>query len=145
MTTDDEVTSSNATGLFKVKTDLRGIIRPDHLIFSDLDSGFTVIVAEGVGGTMEPKKRFVLTFPRKDSYVTSDARDLVEVKYDDWSDMYDFQYSVESGSVTVSYEESPRATIGMFNLVMKIIPGNVPPGPERLKISGFFLLNEKPA
>ncbi|VVO00616.1 hypothetical protein PS718_02629 [Pseudomonas fluorescens] len=131
---------SVTSGTFEVKTDNRGNLRADVLSFADLGSGFKVAVKEGVGGVMEPKKYFELGFPEKSLSATYDVKQLSVATYKDWSEIHSYDYVAKSGSVTVSYTDSPRKTEGKFDLVMKLQGNPNPPGPEELKVSGTFNL-----
>jgi hypothetical protein len=140
MKTDTEVVVANATGLFEVETDQLGSMRADIVTLDDTTYGFSVFGRQGVGGNMEPKKQLLLTFPKRESFLIYDAKDLLDVKYIDYSESHYFEYVVESGSFAVSYTESPRKATGLFSMDMKLKGSPVPPGPERLKVKGFFHL-----
>jgi len=131
---------SVTSGTFEVKTDRRGNLRADVLTFADSGSGFKVAVKEGVGGVMEPKKYFELEFPGKSPSATYDVKQLSVAKFSDWSEIHAYDYVAKSGSVTVTYTDSPRKTEGTFNLVMELQGNPNPPGPKELKVTGAFSL-----
>ena len=143
MKTDTEVVKANATGLFEVETDQLGSMRADVCTLDDTTFGFSVSVRQGLGGNMEPKKLLLLTFPKRELFSIYDAKDLLDVMYMDYSESYHFEYVVESGSFAVSYTESPRKATGLFSMDMTLKGSPVPPGPQRLKVTGFFHLKSE--
>jgi hypothetical protein len=128
----------NTKGTFEVKTDLGGALRADTISFKPAGYGFEVSVAEGRGGHMEPKKYFRLVFPKRDSG-TYKAQVLEGTKLLDYSEIHSYEYVPVSGSVKVTYVDSPERTQGDFTMEMRNIGD--PFGPPVLKVEGFFDLN----
>ncbi|MFJ2710605.1 hypothetical protein ACIOZM_06910 [Pseudomonas sp. NPDC087346] len=125
----------NTEGTFKVKTDPGGALRADTISFKTAGYGFEVSVAEGRGGNMEPKKYFRLVFPKRVSG-TYKAQDLEGTKLLDYSEIHSYEYVPVSGSVEVTYVDSPERTQGNFNMEMRNI--GEPSGPSVLKVEGSF-------
>ncbi|MGX1185699.1 hypothetical protein AB7M29_003378 [Pseudomonas sp. F-14 TE3623] len=129
--------SVNTVGTFEVKTDGRGNIRADVVSFEETRVGFQVSVRQGVGGIMEPKMFFRLTFPRKTTGLYN--VDKLEVELLDYSDGHSFEYIPLTGHVMVWLTKSPRRVRGIFYMDMKNIGDSF--GPPTLKVTGSFDLS----
>ncbi|MDT9678771.1 hypothetical protein F6R97_30240 [Pseudomonas sp. JV414] len=132
MATPANVTTSTV-GTFKVSAIGFGSIEQGNISFEDDGEGFKVRVFKTENKVTQS---FELVFPKKEPSKQYDVKDL-RAMYHKGGEAEYFEYGPVSGSVTVSYTDSPRKTKGEFNMEMKKIRGDSW-GPAKLIVTGSF-------